>query len=284
MAGHPPLCENDQGSRSFTRLNTDEPLQQKAKFMSQLKKAQDFKSLHRQDAPLVLYNIWDAGGAKALADVGAPAVATGSWSVAAAQGYRDGEAIPLEFVLQIVERITATVDVPVSIDFEGGYAHDPASLTENVRKIIKAGAIGINFEDQRVGGEGLYDVEEQAERITAVRAAGEQEGIPLFVNARTDLFLKAGPKGDHSALIDEAIARGAAYAEAGADGFFVPALTNADLIKKVCGETNLPVNVMMRGPLNSLASLEGLGVSRASFGPGPYATAMADLVERYKAL
>lgn len=252
--------------------------------MSQLEKAKEFNSLHHKDAPLVLYNIWDAGGAKALADAGAPAVATGSWSVAAAQGYKDGEAIPLDFVLQIAERIAATVDVPLSVDFEGGYASDPDTVTENVRKIIQAGAVGINFEDQRVGGEGLYDVDEQVQRIRAVRAAADAEGIPLFINARTDLFLKAGSKGDHAALIDDALTRGAAYADAGADGFFVPALTDPDLIRKVCDVSVLPVNVMMRGPLNTLAALDGLGVSRASFGPGPYATAMTDLVERYKAL
>ena len=133
--------------------------------MTQAEKADYFKSLHVQGAPLVLYNIWDAGGAKALADVGAAALATGSWSMAAAHGFDDGEAIPLAFVLQIVERIAASVDLPLTVDFEGGYAVDPDRITENVRNVIKAGAIGINFEDQIVQGQGLYQTATQVERI-----------------------------------------------------------------------------------------------------------------------
>jgi 2-methylisocitrate lyase-like PEP mutase family enzyme len=251
--------------------------------MSQLKKAQDFKTLHVKGQPLVLYNIWDAGGAKALVDAGAKAVATGSWSVAAAQGYKDGESIPLDFVLQIVNRIAESVDVPLSVDFEGAYASAPATVTQNVRKLIQAGAIGINFEDQRVGGDSLYAIDEQVARIKAVRQAAEFEGIPLFINARTDLFLKAGAS-DHTGLLDEALTRGAAYAEAGADGFFVPALTDHALIKSVCETSSIPVNVMMRGALTSLEAAAELGVSRASYGPGPYASAMSDLAERYRNL
>jgi 2-methylisocitrate lyase-like PEP mutase family enzyme len=252
--------------------------------MNQVKKAQDFKALHVKGQPVVLYNIWDAGGAKALVDAGATAVATGSWSVAAAQGYKDGEAIPLDFVLQIVSRIAGTVDVPLSVDFEGAYSSAPETVTQNVRKIIQAGAIGINFEDQRVGGEGLYAIEEQVARIKAARQAAELEAIPLFINARTDLFLKAGASSDHAGLLDEALTRGAAYAEAGADGFFVPALTDHALIKRVCDTSSIPVNVMMRGALTSLEVVADLGVSRASYGPGPYASAMSDLAERYRNL
>ncbi|MEO1611169.1 MAG: isocitrate lyase/phosphoenolpyruvate mutase family protein, partial [Pseudomonadota bacterium] len=119
--------------------------------MSQSEKAARFAALHREGDPVVLYNIWDAGGAKALAEAGAPAVATGSWSVAAAHGYGDGEAIPLDLVLTIVGRIAATVDIPLTVDFEGAYAVDPSEAAENVRKLIRAGAVGINFEDRIVG-------------------------------------------------------------------------------------------------------------------------------------
>jgi 2-methylisocitrate lyase-like PEP mutase family enzyme len=250
--------------------------------MTQAEKAKQFKSLHIPGAPLALYNIWDAGSAKAIEKKGAKAVATGSWSVAAAQGYKDGEAIPLEFVLQIARRIAETVEVPLTLDFEGGYAADPATLTNNVRQVIQAGAIGINFEDQVVGGAGLYSITDQVNRIKAVREAAEQEGVPLFINARTDVFLKAGPDANHADLMEEALNRGAAYAEAGGDGFFVPGLTDPILIKRVCSESSLPVNVMMRGELNSVSKVAELGVGRASYGPGPYVTAMTDLANRFE--
>jgi len=242
-----------------------------------------FKSLHVKGDPLVLYNIWDAGGAKTLADAGATANATGSWSMAAAHGFKDGEAIPLKFVLQIVERIATEVDLPLTLDFEGGYAEEPERVSENACHVIKAGAVGINFEDQIVQGDGLYLITMQTERIKAVRQAAEREGVPLFINARTDLFLGADPS-THESLVSEAIDREAAYAEAGADGFFIPGLTDLSLIKRIVDTVNLPVNVMMMGDLSSINAVAGVGVSRASFGPGPYFSAMSDLSERYKSL
>ncbi len=233
--------------------------------------------------PLVLYNIWDAGGAKALADVGSPAVATGSWSMAAAHGFADGEAIPLSFVLQIVERIAASVDLPLTVDFEGGYAIDPADVAHNVTQVIKAGAVGINFEDRIVQGEGIYPIAVQVQRIKAIRAAAQAAGVPLFINARTDLFLDTDAA-THRALIGDALMREAAYAAAGADGFFVPGLTDASLITRVVGAASLPVNIMMMGALTSIREVAALGVSRISYGPSPYRSAQTDLCGRYAAL
>ncbi len=251
--------------------------------MNQTDKAIHFKSLHKKGDPLVLYNIWDAGGAKALAEAGANASATGSWSVAAAHGFEDGEAIPLDFALQIVQRIAKTVEIPLTVDFEGGYAVEPEKITLNVGKVIKAGAVGINFEDRVVQGDGLYSISTQVERIKAVRQAAVQENIPLFINARTDLFL-ASNESEHEALVEQAMEREAAYAAAGADGFFVPGLTQPPLIKQIVEAANSPVNVMMRGDLNSISDIADLGVSRVSFGPGPYFNAISDLIERYKSL
>lgn len=251
--------------------------------MSQSEKAAQFKSLHRKGDPLILYNIWDAGGAKALAEAGAKASATGSWSVAAAHGFKDGEAIPLEFLLQIVERIAASVNLPLSVDFEGGYAAEPDRVAANVRNVIRAGAIGINFEDQVVQGKGLYQISQQVERIKAVRHAAELEGVAIFINARTDLFLGSDPS-THEALVAEAIEREQAYAEAGADGFFVPGLTDLPLIERITEAVRLPVNIMMRGALDSISKVAGVGVSRVSYGPGPYVSAMSDLSARYKSL
>lgn len=249
--------------------------------MNQSEKAIHFKSLHAKGDPLVLYNIWDAGGAKALAEAGAKASATGSWSVAAAHGFEDGETIPLDFVLQIVARIARSVDIPLTVDFEGGYAVEPEKITENVIKIIKAGAIGVNFEDQVVQGDGLYTIPTQVERIKAVRKAAGQVNIPLFINARTDLFL-AADESEHEALVAKAVEREAAYAEAGADGFFVPGLTQIPLIERIVKEASCPINVMMMGGMNSISDIANIGVSRASFGPRPYFDAMSDLTERYK--
>ncbi|MHA7775872.1 isocitrate lyase/PEP mutase family protein [Roseibium sp. M-1] len=251
--------------------------------MTQREKADLFRSLHRKGTPLVLYNIWDAGGARALEKAGAKAVATGSWSVAAAHGYADGEAIPLDFVLQIAGRIAASTSLPLSLDFEGGYAEDPAALSENARKVIRAGVIGVNFEDRIVGGTGLYSIARQAERIAAIRAAAHAEDMPLFINARTDLFLGSDPAG-HEGSVADAIARAKAYAAAGADGFFIPGLTQPALIARIVEATPLPVNVMMRGDLTSLSDVASVGVARASYGPGPYVRAMEDLAARFTAL
>lgn len=249
--------------------------------MNQVEKAHHFRSLHRKGAPLFLYNIWDAGGARAVAGAGAAAVATGSWSLAAAHGFEDGEEIPLELVLTLVARITASVDVPVTVDFEGGYAAEPDAVAANVSKIIRAGAVGINFEDRIVGGAGLYSLSDQVERIRAIRGAAEQAGVPLFVNARTDLFLGADSE-THGARVKEALERARAYEEAGADGFFVPGLAEASLIAEVVDGVRLPVNVMVAEP-QAFEPMRELGVSRVSLGPAPYVSALADLRECYKA-
>jgi 2-methylisocitrate lyase-like PEP mutase family enzyme len=242
-------------------------------------RARAFAELHQPGAPLVLYNIWDAGSAKALEGAGAKALATGSWSVAAAQGYGDGEEIPLELLLQIVGRITETCDLPLTVDFEGGFAIEGAELTANARRLVATGAVGINFEDQIVGGTGLYEIEAQAARIAAMRAADPD----YFINARTDLFLKEKDVVKHADLVDQALTRAAAYAEAGASGFFVPGLTDAALIARITAASPLPVNVMMRGGM-LLSDMGAAGVARTSYGPGPYAKAMKHLAESFAAL
>ncbi|MEZ5669662.1 MAG: isocitrate lyase/phosphoenolpyruvate mutase family protein [Alphaproteobacteria bacterium] len=242
--------------------------------MNQAEKARAFAALHRKGQPLLLYNVWDAGTAKAVADAGAKAIATGSWSVAAAHGYPDGEAIPLDLALRIVARIAATVDLPLTVDFEGGYAVEPERLAANADRLLATGAIGVNFEDRVVGGSGLHPVDLQTRRIAALRRAADERGVPLFVNARTDLFLGEPDASRHAALMDEAMERAAAYAEAGADGFFVPALVEESLIARVTEASRLPVNVMMRPGLPPLDRLGRLGVARVSWGPAPYREAM----------
>ncbi|MFK7751070.1 MAG: isocitrate lyase/phosphoenolpyruvate mutase family protein [Sedimentitalea sp.] len=251
--------------------------------MTQSEKAALFKSLHVKGDPLILYNIWDAGSAKKIAKEGAKAIATGSWSVASAQGFEDGEQIPMAFVLQIIERIARTVDVPVSLDFEGAYADDPQQIAKHIAHVIKTGAVGINFEDRHVQADGLFAIQTQAERIKAIRQAADDAGIALFINARTDVFLKADPA-THKDWIETALEREAAYGEAGADGFFVPGLSDPAHIEHLVGKVNLPLNVMMMGPTPSAKDMAALGVSRISHGPSPYRHALKDLSARYCAM
>ena len=250
--------------------------------MTQTDKAQAFSDLHVKGNPLVLYNIWDAGSAQAVAKAGAKAVATGSWSVAEAQGYRDGEAIPLDLLATIAARVAVSVDVPVSVDFEGGYGVEPEILAKNITRLIGTGIVGINFEDQQIGGEGLYDIHTHSARIKAIRAAADAAGIALFINARTDLFLKEPDRAKHSALIDETLERAAAYAQAGASGFFAPGLVDRVLTEQLCEVSTLPVNVMKIGGAAPLSELAELGVARISYGPGPYRQAMSALTQRYE--
>ena len=171
--------------------------------MNQVEKAKRFAELHVKGTPLLLYNAWDAGSAKAILEAGAKAIATSSWSVAAAQGYGDGEAIPIGFAEQIVGRITATVDIPVTVDFEGGYSEDDGELAANIARLVDLGVIGINFEDRIVKGSGLYSVDRQARRIAAIRKAAAQKGVDLFINARTDAFFEHGDD-----AVGEALDRG----------------------------------------------------------------------------
>ena len=248
--------------------------------MNQIEKAKRFAELHVKGAPLLLYNAWDAGSAKSILEAGAKAIATSSWSVAEAQGYRDGEAIPIEFVEQIVARIAATVDVPVTVDFEGGYSEADGELAGNVARLLDLGVIGINFEDRVVKGSGLYDIDRQARRITAIRKAAEQKGVGLFINARTDRFLGQGR--DPAQSVGEALDRAKAYAAAGASGFFIPGLRDDALIGRISERVTLPVNVMVMDGVPSADRLSQLGVSRISYGPIPYIRAMGALQQEAK--
>ena len=246
---------------------------------TQKEKADAFKALHVKGSPVILFNIWDAGSARAVEQAGAKAIATGSWSVAAANGFADGEEAPLDLALANVARIVASVSLPVTLDFEGGYATDLSELKANIKKVIAAGAIGINFEDQIVGGEGLYSIEDQSARIEAVREAADDAGIPLYINARTDVFLKTYPAKDTEEQLEEAVRRGNAYAAAGGSGLFVPGLRDVNLIKSICERSSLPVNIMMLPDAAPTKTLAEQGVARISYGPIPYRQMTAALQE-----
>ncbi len=236
----------------------------------------EFAALHRSDDPLILFNIWDAGSARAVADAGASAIATGSAAVAGAQGYDDGETMPFVTLVETARLIALSVDLAVTVDIESGYASDLAVLSANAAAIRSAGAIGCNLEDRLIGGEGLRTVGEQADRIAAVERAG------LFVNARTDIFLgplMAGENPNRAELVDAALDRAAAYRQARAGCFFVPGLSDPDLIARLCATVSLPVNVMRLPGMIDNAQLSSLGVARISYGPAPWRTAMAGVEE-----
>lgn len=245
-------------------------------------RAREFASLHVPGKPLVIYNAWDVGSAKAVAAAGAKAIGTGSWSVAAANGFEDSEQLPLDRVIDIASRIARAVDLPVTLDFESGYARGGAELETNIKRVIDAGVVGINFEDQVIATGDMYSITEQVERIRAVRRAADSTGVPLFINARTDVFLK-NDVAKHGSVVDEAIERAKAYSAADASGIFVPGIRDEGLIRRVCAEATLPVNVMFYPELPPRARLAAGGVARLSYGPRPYREAMARLTEAAKA-
>lgn len=229
-----------------------------------------FHALHRKGEPVILFNIWDPGSAKAVADAGARALATGSWPVAAAHGFADGEQIPRDLALDNLRRIAGAVTLPVSIDLEGGYGVAPETVAETVTLACEAGAVGFNFEDQIVGGSGLHDIAAQTPRIAAARAAADTTGCSAFLNARTDLFLKAKPDTHDQAMLEDAIARAKAYEQAGANGFFAPGLADEALIATLCEVSPLPVNIIALPHVPDTKTLASLGVARISYGPIPY--------------
>ncbi|MGZ8350589.1 MAG: isocitrate lyase/PEP mutase family protein [Allosphingosinicella sp.] len=249
--------------------------------MEQLEKAERFAGLHEAGNPLILFNAWDAGSAKAIAEAGAGAIATGSASVAAAHGFHDAEALPLDLALANADRVVAAVELPVTIDFEGGYAVDLEALAANMKRLAATGAIGCNFEDQVVGGEGLHPVDFQAARIRAARAA---VGPDFFINARTDIFLKAKAEDHDEASVAAAIERARAYAEAGASGFFAPGLADLALLRRLCTASPLPVNFMAFPGAPAAAAVAAVGIARISHGPFPWRQAMKALREAAEAI
>jgi 2-methylisocitrate lyase-like PEP mutase family enzyme len=233
-----------------------------------------FAALHVPGDPVVLYNIWDVGSAHAVVVAGARALATGSHPVADANGWPDGQEVPIDFALANAKRIVDSVEVPVTVDFEGAYSADPDGGAENVARLKQTGAVGCNFEDQVVGGEGLHPIELQVRRIAAIRRA---VGDDFYINARTDLFLKTQTYDD--ALVDQVIERGKAFAGAGASGFFVPRLSDPRQIARVVEAVRLPLNVIAFPGAPPKSAWANAGVARISHGPFPHRAVMAALTE-----
>lgn len=218
------------------------------------------------DAPLVLPNAWDAMSARIVEAAGARAIATTSAGISWALGYADGQGAPRDEMLAMVATIVRAVRVPVTADVESGYGDgDPSDIAETVRGVIAAGAVGINLEDAPGrNGALLLDADFQAERIRAARDTARSAGVPLFINARVDPYVRKA--GEENARFDETVRRGRMYLDAGADGVFVP-LAPTDVIPALVAAFDAPLNVIAGPGSPTIHELRTMGVQRVSLGP-----------------
>ncbi|MDE3135615.1 MAG: isocitrate lyase/phosphoenolpyruvate mutase family protein [Acidobacteriota bacterium] len=235
-------------------------------------KAERLRALHAGPRILVLCNVWDAASARIVEEVGFPALATTSAGIANSLGYADGQRISRTEMAEAVARITRAVAVPVTADMEAGYGPTPESAAETARAAIAAGAVGMNLEDA-LEERNFIDINLQCDRVRAAREAGEQAGVPLVINARTDVYL-AGI-GSPAEQFAEAIRRANAYREAGADCLFLPGATDAAVIARLVREVNGPINILAGPPTPPVGELERMGVRRVSMGSGPMRATMA---------
>ena len=234
-------------------------------------RADAFRALHVPGRPVRIANAWDAGSARLIESCGAAAIATTSAGLAWARGYRDGDALPPTILAAAVAEIVRVVSVPVSVDAEGGYSDDPRTVGEVVRAIIDAGGIGINIED------GSSSPDLLVAKIEAIRSMASAAGVSVFINARTDVYLRGLVPAERA--LDESLARAARYADAGADGLFVPGVKDPDAIRAIAAGSRLPLNVLVVPGLPPVAELAALGVARVSTGSG-IAQAAAGIARR----
>ncbi len=236
-------------------------------------KARALRDLHHGEDPIVFVNVWDVATAKLAEQAGCPAIATSSGGIAFALGYPDGEVIPRATMTDMIARIARAVAVPVTADLEAGYGQSVDDAASTARAAIEAGAVGLNLEDNMHQDGTMTDTAKQVERIKAMRAAGDALGVSLVINARTDYFLIGGR--EPRALLTDAIARGRAYAEAGADCIFLPGLNDAALIGEAVVAIPAPINILASGDTPTLPELTRLGVKRISLGTAPVGYALA---------
>lgn len=242
--------------------------------------AEKFFDLHVPGTPLCLFNCWDVATAKAASKFG-PAVATGSGAAAFAQGYDDGQNIPVEYVLGLAGRIAQSVDCPTTIDFEAGYTDDLELLSKYIVTLIESGVVGINLEDSTHGGSGgLASIESHLRKIESIRRTAEGLGVRFFINARSDAYLLK--IGDEKVCLQETLLRGAQYKEAGASGLFVPFLYDLKSISEIVETVSLPLNILGSSKAPAIADLSDVGVARVSLGGWGYEVAMAAFSKQAK--
>jgi 2-methylisocitrate lyase-like PEP mutase family enzyme len=235
--------------------------------MTQKEKADQFRQLHHADKMLILPNIWDQLGALLIESLGYPAIATASAAIAYANGYNDREKIPFEDLLILLKKITRSVHLPVTADIESGYAKTDAQLQQNIECLINAGIVGINIEDTDHNTNTFLPAKTQCNRIRLIKKTADKLGVPLFINARTDVFLNEKSFPNEDMKLNEVIKRGLAYKDAGADGFFPIMLKQEKDIKEVIEQVKLPLNIITMPGIPDLKTLSGLGVARISLGP-----------------
>jgi 2-methylisocitrate lyase-like PEP mutase family enzyme len=230
--------------------------------------ADSFRRLHHGPKILVLANCWDVAGARVLEAAGAPAIATSSAGVAFSRGYPDGQRIAREEMLALVARITKAVKVPVTADAESGYGARPEDAAFTAKAVIEAGAVGMNLEDSRDESDtALVDLSLAVEKIQAVREAGKQAGVPLVINARTDVYLNQ--VGKPESRYEHALRRAAAFRDAGADCLFLPGIKEPDLIARFVQDLQFPINILAGPGFPKVSELQRLGVARVSLGSKP---------------
>jgi 2-methylisocitrate lyase-like PEP mutase family enzyme len=228
--------------------------------------AEALRRLHVEGPMLVLPNAWDAGSARIFVEAGFKALATTSAGIAFSLGLPDGERITRHEMLAAVSRITSRISVPITADMEAGYGQAPREVAETARRVIDAGAVGMNLED-RIGEKQLIDFSLAVERVGAARAAADAAGVPLVLNARTDAF--EAPELSRDKRFAEAVRRGNAYREAGADSVFVPFVGDRDTIEQLVQQIRAPVNILGTPNAPTLKVLAALGVRRVTFGSAP---------------
>ncbi|MBS1736387.1 MAG: isocitrate lyase/phosphoenolpyruvate mutase family protein [Bacteroidetes bacterium] len=236
------------------------------------------KSLHHNGKLLILPNIWDTLGALQLQDLGFPAVATASFSIALSQGYPDGEKIPFDEVVKTLSRMVKQLKVPLTADVESCYAKNDTELVENVKKLADTGIAGINFEDVNHAAGTMYTTAEQCKKISLIKNTVAANNTALFINARTDVFIKQAQLNEQE-KIAATIERGHAYTDAGADGFYPVFAKSHEAIQEITAAVKLPVNILLLPGIPSMAGLQQLGVARLSLGPGYYRVAMKAMKE-----
>src|SRR5215831_2097055 len=233
----------------------------------QAQKAEQLRKLHTGGRILVLPNAWDVPSARVVEELGYPAIATTSAGIANVLGYPDGERISRDEMLEMVGRIARAVRVPVTADMEAGYGTTLKDMDETARALVAAGAVGMNLEDV-TGADESSQVETtlQMEKIRTIRNVSSSLGVPLVVNARTDVYLM--PIGPAETRFERTVERLRAYAKAGADCVFAPAVKDADTIAKLVKAVEAPLNILLMPGAPNLNELERLGVARASIGSG----------------
>ena len=237
-------------------------------------KAIHFLRLHKGSRILLLPNAWDAASARVFETSGFGAIGTTSAGVAYSLGYPDGQRIPRQEMLAAIGRIARAVAVPVTADVEAGYGPSSAEVAETVRDVLAAGAVGLNLEDA-ASDLTMFDLSQQVERVRAVREAATAAGVPVVLNARTDVYLLR--QGDPGAWFDEAVRRLTAYRDAGAGCLFLPGVRDADTIARMVRAVGAPLNVLVGPGMPCARDLENMGVARLSLGSGPMRAAMGQV-------